>query len=890
MRSRQRLHRANSSRALLLSLSTLTGIALIAGGKAAWSHKQDSSVLPDPLPTGKRIAPQGKQTEVGSFPVNMALSPDGKFIAVTNTGFRQFLSILSADDGHLVSQMPFNPAANNNADKTSLYYGLSFQSQMADGYRLFVSRGPEDRISGIYITPEGKFGGVVDTLENPSTIPAAAKAAHPNFVAGVASGTDRLYAANNESSEYTDFKGSISVFENGAQVPAKLVAHIPTPGFPLAVVAVTKGPDADKKVYVSSEQDGCVAVLDVADPANGKDVKDIKTGDHPTGLLLNKDQTRLFVANSSSDTVSLIDTSKDAVIQTWDVRGPSKLPGATPLGMALSPDESRLYVTLADQNALAVIDLKRDSDPTASGRFRPTGIIPTGWYPTSVVVSGDGKRIFVANAKGARTRTPNGGAERPTEESRYIENIIEGTVSMIPTPSDAELKPLTQIATRLNLAPANQKLPATGIKHVIYIIKENRTYDEILGDMPQGNGDKSLTLFGRDVTPNQHALAERFALLDNFYCSAEVSADGWNWTISGMSSEYNARNVPFNYSGRGRDYDFEGQINGTPVDLLNKPDVNRAPGGYIWDAVAKKGLSFRNYGFYVAFADAKTLKGDLITRDNTPVKKALVGHTDTDFRQFDMAYADSDAPAFYHAVPPRQKVAYGTHNSPSRYAEWKREFDEYVQTDSLPRFSMVRFPRDHTSGTRAGISSPRAMIADNDYAVGQLVEAVSKSKFWKETAIFVLEDDAQAGIDHVDAHRSIAFVISPYVQKSLVDHHFYNSDSTLHTMEQLLGLPPMCQYDAIAPVFAAFQSKPDNDAPYTAILPSRQIIAETNGQQAYHARESAKLDFAHADRIPDNVLRDLTWHSVKGANTPTPPLRHALPTSARTAARHDEDD
>ena len=880
MRSRQRLYRGNSSRALLLSLATLAGIALIAGSKAAWSHKQDSTIQTEPLPTGKRIAPQGKQTDVGSFPVNMALSPDGKFIAVTNTGFRQFLSILSADDGHLVSQMPFNPAANNRADNTSLYYGLAFQSKTADGYRLFVSRGPEDRISGIYITPEGKFGGVVDTLANPSAIPAAAKSAQPNFVAGVASGTGRLYAVNNESSEYTDFKGSVSILNTGDK---RVVGKVVTPGFPLAVVAVTKGQDADKKVYVSSEQDGCVAVLDVTDAANGRDVKDIKTGDHPTGLLLNKDQSRLFVANASSDTVTMIDTSKDAVTRTWNARGPSKLPGATPLGMALSPDESRLYVALADLNALAVIDLK-------SGKNEPIGMIPTGWYPTSVIVSPDGKRIFVANAKGARTRTPNGGAERPTEESRYIENIIEGTVSMIQTPSDAELKPLTQIATRLNLAPANQKLPATGIKHVIYIIKENRTYDEVLGDMPQGNGDKSLTLFGRDVTPNQHALAERFALLDNFYCSAEVSADGWNWTISGMSSEYNARNVPFNYSGRGRDYDFEGEINGTPVDLLDKPDVNRAPGGYIWDAVAKKGLSFRNYGFYVTSQDAKTLKGDLITKDNTPVKKALVGHTDTDFRQFDMAYADSDAPAFYHAVPPRQKAAYGTHNSPSRYAEWKREFDEYVQTNSLPRFSMVRFPRDHTSGTRIGISSPRAMIADNDYAVGQLVEAVSKSKFWKETAIFILEDDAQAGIDHVDAHRSIAFVISPHIQKGMVDHHFYNSDSTLHAMEQLLGVPPMCQYDAIAPVFAAFQSRPDNDAPYTAILPSRRIIAETNGQQAYHANESAKLDFAHADRVPDSVLRDLTWHSVKGSSAPLPLLRHALPTSARTTAPSDADD
>ena len=228
---------------------------------------------------------------------------------------------------------------------------------------------------------------------------------------------------------------------------------------------------------------------------------------------------------------------------------------------------------------------------------------------------------------------------------------------------------------------------------------------------------------------------------------------------------------------------------------------------------------------------------------------------------------------------------------PPRYAEWKREFDEYVRTNSLPRFSNgAPAPRPYQRKPETAFPRPRAMIADNDYAVGQLVEAVSKSKFWKETAIFVVEDDAQDGIDHVDAHRSIAFVISPCTQKGMVDHHFYNSDSTLHTMEQLLGLPPMCQYDAIAPVFAAFHATPDNDAPYTSILPSRAIIGEVNTRQAYRASDSAKLDFAHADRVPDHTMHDLIWHSIKGVNAPLPPLRHALPTSARTTARRDADD
>ena len=864
-----------------LACAGLVAVATLAGVRAVQAHRQDATVQP-PNSTARMLMPTGQQTNVGSFPANMALSPDGKYIAVTNTGFRQYLSILSAEDGHLVSQLPFTPAANDRSDKTSLYYGLAFEpapeaESLAGTYRLFASRGPQDKVSVFTVDPKGTLQADMD-INMPSNLPAAAKDAQPNFPAGVAFSAGRLYVANNETSAYTDFKGSVSVVDPSAKSVAGKIA---TPGFPYAIVAVTKGANADKKVYVSSEQDGCVSVLDVSDYAHSKDVKDIKTGDHPMALALDADQKRLFVANASSDTVSQIDTNTDMVTRTWNVRGKSKLPGATPSSLALSPDQSRLYVTLADHNALAVIDLN-------SPKSEPVGLIPTGWYPTSVIVSPDGKRLFVANAKGARARNPNGSEGQTKNRERYILNIIEGTVSLIPAPTDAALRGLTQTAMRANLAPDSRKLPSTGIKHVIYIIKENRTYDEILGDLPGGNGDKSLVLFGRDVTPNQHALAERFVLLDNFYCAAEVSADGWNWSVSGMGSEYNERNVPFNYSGRGRDYDFEGVVNGTPVDLIGKPDVNRAPGGYIWDSAARKGLSFRDYGFYVAFADAKTPDGKLLAKDNTPVEKALVNHTDTDFRQFDMNYADSDAHLAYSVSAPRQTKTYGQHNAPSRFSEWKREFDEFVRTDSLPRFEMVRLPRDHTAGTRAGQSTPRAMIADNDYAVGQLVEAVSKSQYWKETAIFILEDDAQDGIDHVDAHRSPAYVISPCIKPGTVDSHFYNTDSVLHTMEILLGLPPMCQFDANAPLIAAFTSAPANAAPYTAILPARAIIGEVNGRTAYRAGDSAKLDFAHADHVPDATLNDILWHSVRGAKSPLPVSRHTLRVPAGNAKRDDD--
>jgi DNA-binding beta-propeller fold protein YncE len=834
------------------------GVLAVLGGAAAFVRRQEADTA-TPLPTGKRLAPQGAQTPVGSFPANMALSPDGRWIAVTNTGYRENLSILSAADGHLVSQIAFNAKEGDEGDKSSLYYGLAFSPAASAGSTtLYASRGPQDKISVFTVDGDGKLADAGRELSDPSGLPAAAKAAQPNFIAGLALSADgsHLYSVHNETSAYTDQKGSVSILDTAS---GSVLGKVTMPGFPLAVAAVTKGANADKKLYVSSERDGCVSDIDVHAPAHAAVVRDIKTGDHPMALLLDRAQERLFVANASSDTVSVVSTADDRVLQTLSVRGRSHLPGVTPSGLALSPDESRLYVTLADENAVAVVGLSMQG-------MRLLGTMPAGWYPTSVVAAPDGKQLFVANAKGVQPRNPNGAAVGPDGAwGQYIENIIEGTVATLATPADSDLNRLTALVDAANEGIASAALPKTGIRHVIYIIKENRTYDQVLGDLPQGNGDSRLTLFGREVTPNLHALAERFVLLDNFYCSAEVSADGWNWSTSGMGSEYAERNVPFNYSGRGRDYDYEGATNGTPVDLMHLPDVARAPGGYLWDAVAKKGLTYRDYGFFNAFSDLKAPDGKLILKENQAQERALVGHTDTDFLRFNLDYADSDAYRIDNCPTRTQRLTYGSHDAPDRFAEWKREFDGYVKEGNLPAFEMVRFGRDHTSGTKPGVSSPRAMVADNDYAVGQLVEAVSKSPYWKETAIFVVEDDAQNGYDHVDAHRSIAFVISPYVEKGSVDHHFYNTDSTLHTMETLLGLPPMCRYDATAPVFQAFRPHPENDAPYTALLPAREVVAEVNRSTAYRAAESGRLDFSQPDRVPDDVLNDIVWHSVKGA-------------------------
>ena len=430
--------------------------------------------------------------------------------------------------------------------------------------------------------------------------------------------------------------------------------------------------------------------------------------------------------------------------------------------------------------------------------------------------------------------------------------------------------------------------------------------------MPQGNGEPDLAIFGQNVTPNLHALAGRFVLLDNFYDCGEASGDGWPWSTQGIATEYVIKNLPYNYSGRGRNYDFEGQINGYPAggfaakDPNGKtnsvlfpqgapaiPDVSQAPAGHIWDLAANARLTYRNYGFFTSFGVGPYLP------DNYPTATGLLppgrytsgaldpvanGISDFDFRRFDTAYPDSDAPSLY-GFQGYPTTSYGAFSAKSRFTEWNREFQAQAAAGTVPTFSMVRFMNDHTAGLSSGVASPQAHVADNDYAVGQLVDAVSKSSIWNSTAIFVIEDDAQDGPDHVDAHRSTCYVISPYIKQASVDHTFYNTDSVLKTMELLLGLPAMSQYDAVATPILDFDTAPNNSAPYTATLPPQAIITDTNpvlsslkpGTMAYHlAKLSSTLDFKHPDSAPAALLTEMEWKSVKGMNAKVPASRHSF--------------
>lgn len=812
------------------------------------------------LPVGKLIKPAGRHVPVGSYPVNMALSPNAKYVVVTDVGFREFLTVLRAGDGAVVGQIGVNKSERGKP-KEGLYFGLAFQP--GSGV-LYASRGAEDRIVPYRLAIDGLIGQFGESIVNPSGINDL-----PNHPAGIAFNSDgsKLFVANNQTGFQTEFKGSVSVIDVVSGTQEK---KINVSGFPFALAAITMGLDANRKVYVASERDG---VVDVVDVEAGKKTKSIPTGAAPEGLLLDAAQRRLFVANSGSDTVSVIDTGFDKVIQTILLRPTALrgLPGAGPTGMAISPDQKTLYVALQDMNAVGVIDL---------GAGQLVGMIPSGWLPTSVVAFPN--HLLVASAKGVKSKNPN--AKPVGDWGQYIQNIIEGTVSFVPAPNRAQLDAHTRTVVANNrLRPGldSSRHPTfknPGIQHVIYVIKENRTYDNVLGDLKQGNGDASICLFPRKVTPNQHALAERFVLLDNFHVCAEVSQDGWMWSTCGMVSAYASRNTPYNYSGRGREYDTEGSNNNVPIDLLGITDVAKPASGYIWDHCRKNGVSYRNYGFFIQFLDPSDKRYDkkYATGNNAPSKKSLVGMTDQNFPNYDLSIADSDAYKIYGHSFARQKKTVGAYKLPSRFAEWNREFQGFVKKGKMPRFQMVRLPVDHTAGTSEGMPTPQAMVADNDYAVGQLVEAVSKSPFWKSTVICVLEDDAQAGYDHVDSHRSTAFLISPYIKKGTIDHRFYNTDSMLRTMELLLGMGPMCQYDAVADPIEVFGASPSNDEPWKAILPAREIVTAVNKKSAYRQRDSARISWYAEQSAIDEDLNDILWGAIKGAKTPRPKVVKGL--------------
>ena len=901
------------------------------------------------LNTGKEIGlPATRPTQLGGFPVGLTPSSDGKFAIVCGMGYRESLYSISVIDGNIAGVMDYPTAiptrmrAQTGVDaidgtvaklKTNgIYYGVA-----VFGNTVYAAQGARDSISLLSISGDGvlKVAGSIPTKNG-------------DFPAGVAIAKNGLlYVTNNSSaSDNTGFAApaSMAIYDPMKKTEVgRYTFDNPThtSNYLLSIAVDSSG----SKAYCGSERDGCIYVLNTTDPAHPTLAATIPTGSHPQGLLLNHDESKLFVANSQSDTLSVIDTAGNLVTGTILLRpGTSRgLPGVTPTSLAFSPGEKTLYVTLSDMNAIGVVDV-------ASMTF--TGMIPAGWYPTAVLATSD-NRLLIVNAKGTKARNPNpknNPLDRKTGKDPYVLNVVQGDLESMPVPNTRQLADQTDIVIKQNhlddLARqtanplAEIGLKAGKIKHVIYIIKENRTYDQIMGDDARGNGDPSIVLFDKTVTPNQHALADRFVLLDNCYACGEVSGDGWTWSTQSMANNYVERNIPYNYSSRGRTYDFEGQNNGyitggfPATDPDGKPlsqdpaFKNGAPpipdvagiGVHLWDRAKEAGISYRNYGFFLSE------KND---NDPTPAMPAyyptvaglrppghdLAGVTDMDFPSFNLDFPDSDAPKIYFDQTKDNNCQYrqdryGKYNVPSRFAEWNREFQMMLKQDptgnTVPNLMFVRLPHDHTQGLASRKHSPASEVADNDYAIGQLVESISHSAIWESTAIFIIEDDAQNGPDHVDCHRTTAFVVSPWIKRATVDHRFNNTDTVLKTMEMLLGLQPMSQYDAIALPLMDWDTSPSDSEPYTAQLPAKEIIAQINVPAPHRASTqgstnvkddlttaSDKMDFTHADAAPADLLNQIIWQSVKGSSVPMPRPRNSLVSPVRgmiAPVKKDDDD
>jgi YVTN family beta-propeller protein len=572
------------------------------------------------------------------------------------------------------------------------------------------------------------------------------------------------------------------------------------------------------------------------------------TENHPNEIIQNRTGKYLFVANASDNSVSVIDAKARKVIEVISTAlYPTRLSGSTTNGLALSEDEKTLYVANADNNCLAVFNV---SNP---GKSSSKGFIPTGWYPTNVRVAG--KKIFVSNGKGFTSMANPDGPQpfKKTDDSgvhvgisaqkevQYIGGLFKGTLSIIDQPTDQQLKmyakqvyantPYNKQTEVISKGLANNPVPnvqggKSPIKYVFYVIKENRTYDQVFGDIKEGNGDPSLCLFPEKVTPNHHALAKEFVLLDNFYVDSEVSADGHNWSMAAYATDYTEKTWPTSYGSRGGTYDYEGSR-----------QIAYPRDGYIWDYAKRAGISYRSYGAFV-------------TKDG-PTTKSLIGHSATKYPSYNLDIKDID-----------------------RISAFKSDFDSLLAMNAVAQFNTIRLGNDHTSGQRIGKLTPTAQVADNDLALGLLVEHISNSSIWKESAIFVLEDDAQNGPDHVDAHRSPAFVISPYIKRNSVNSSMFSTSGMLRTIELILGLPPMSQYDAAAVPFSdCFTPNPDFK-PYR-VRSANVDLEQRNVAWNKSAQRSQEWNFAKEDAAPDLDLNEVVWKSVKGEDSIMPAPRRS---------------
>jgi len=778
------------------------------------------------LPNGWKLSPAGGSLPLGDLPLNIAVSKSKKLMAVTNNG-QSVQSIQLIDPKH--------EKILDIVTVAKSWYGLKFT---ADEKYLYASGGNDNWIL--------KYGVANKKLQLKDSIKLGDKWPEKISPAGIEidDRTKKMFVVTKENN-------TLYIID----LVKKNIIYQQSLG-EAAYTCLLSG--NRKELYISLWGGKKVLVFDIASKTI---VSEINVGENPNELLLSANKNHLYVANAGDNSVSVIDIANRKVLEVLNAAlYPAAATGSTSNGLALGEDQKELYVANADNNCLAVFDV---SNP---GFSKSKGFIPTGWYPTNIKVIG--KKIFVSNGKGFSSM-PNkkgpdpvnsdqeviyqhGDYRKQQSKIEYIGGLFKGTLSIVDIPTISQLAGYSKTVysnTRYskereqnaNGEPGNP-IPtrvgdASPIKYVFYIIKENRTYDQVLGDMPQGNGDTSLVLFGEHITPNQHKLATEFVLLDNFYVDGEVSADGHNWSTAAHANDYLEKTWPTSYGGRGGNYDSEGNR-----------EVANPDRGFIWDYCKRAGVSYRTYG---EFAD-----------DYKANIKVLENHFCPYYTSWDQSVRDT-----------------------TRFYQWKREFDSLLAANAVPRFNSLRFINDHTEGAKLGSPTPFAHVADNDWACGLFVEYLSKSPIWKETAVFIIEDDAQNGPDHVDAHRSPAYIAGGFVKRKFIDHTMYSTSSMLRTIELILGLPPMSQYDAAAePMWRCFTTNADL-SPFQSVS-AYVDLDEKNTKNTHSARLSQTLDFSKEDRIPDLVFSEVIWKAVKGEDSMMPAPRR----SAFLKVIHQEDD
>jgi DNA-binding beta-propeller fold protein YncE len=787
---------------ILLAAIACAPLGLASGAQSGASAAPTYTV---PLATGLALDPAGDFVDLGSMPMAMAPAPERDKLVVVLSGWReQGVQVVDLKSRRVTQSLQQDAA----------FYGLAFSPS---GKEFYVSGGNEDAVF-CYAWKDGAA-----TFERKIVLgekkPDKTGSRYPAGLAVSRQG-NFLYIAENVGD-------SLAVVDLAS---GQVVQRFPTDHYPYAVVAASDG-----KVYVSAWGGETVSIFRADSTGKLLYVGRLRIGRHPSALLTNSSGSRLFVALGGTDHIAVIDTRQRRVLRDLSdaaPAGPSE--GSTPNALALSGDESKLFVAEADNNAVAVFDVSSERAgahpaPAMAGD-RLLGRVPTDWYPTAVLEVG--KQLLILNGKGHGSYanptgpTPGEGIKRPLG---YDLGQLNGTLRLCPNDLNASVLAgySRRVATANNWGPRQGKRSYPPFKHVVYIIKENRTYDQVLGDVEEGDGDPKLVFFGKDSSPNHRALGQHFGLFDRFFTNAEVSSQGHIWSTAAYVTDYGEKTVPSEYSNRRGSID--GEESDEPAD------------GFLWTLAAKKGITFRDYGEMVNSG-----------ANGWPVtQREVVPDVSPTYPQFDLSILDQ-----------------------KRADAWIAELNQFVQEGEMPQLEVLHLPSDHTAGGRPGFRTPRAYMADNDLALGRIVEALSNSPFWRDTVIFVLEDDSQAGPDHVDSHRSVFFAISAYNRPGTV-HRFVNTTDVVAAIEDILQLGRLSKYDYFSrPLSDIFAKTPDL-APYKAVVPTADMN-EMNPRESAAAVISEGLDFSAPDRVNDAVFNKILWRMLKGESVPAVATRAPL--------------